>query len=108
MGGGQSYKPVPASPMPIEDSIGNRAERAAYLSRMNGTASRAANDLDEPNANKLDAVTRADVAPSATTDTSNFDRQPQPRGPRDRVSGPRPNAAGMTRGSIGSSAVLTG
>ena len=107
MGNSGSYTPPPATPMPIEDSIGSRAERAALIAKQNGAASRSANDLDEPNANKADPVTRASLAQSAVQNFDKLAPQSQPRGPADRVSGPR-MAPAAAAGRMNTSAVVTG
>lgn len=92
--GASDYKPPPAEPMPIEDSVGSRHEAAALLAKRMTSASRNANDLNGTSADDEPAITRSQIAKTET-----FSAQPQPHGPAKR----RSAASAMTR-----SAVLTG
>lgn len=100
---GSSYKPPPPTPMPIEDSVGARAEAAALTAMRQSGASRTANDLNQDGASKEPAMTRSQIGKA-----DSFTAQPRPRGPMGGK-GPRgPRAPGSMTGNLGGSAVLTG
>lgn len=95
-------EPVPATPMPIEDSIQAKQEAAQMVASRNSSASRVANDLNQDSASKAEAVTRNQLAKAET-----FAPQPGQRGPKGGPRGPR--APGSVLGAgMSSSAVLTG
>lgn len=101
-GGSKAPAPVPVTPMPIEDSMGARAEAAALNAQRAAGASRNANDLTQDSANKSEAVTRSQIGKG-----DSLAPQPRPRGPQG--GGPRGPAAGsLANGRIGDSAVITG
>lgn len=102
-GGSSTPAVVPATPMPIENDISKQAEAAQIVASRAAGASRTANNLDEPNANKQEAVTRSQLGMGAT-----LAPQPRPKGPQGGQ-GPRGPAPGTAMGGgIGNSAVLTG
>lgn len=95
--GGSTYTPPPATPMPVEDSVAARRERAALMAERSQGASLANNQLDSGNADKQDAVTRSRLG-----DVETFKPQKQPRGPR------KAPGSMMPKGGMGNSAVITG
>lgn len=99
---GSKYTPPPATPMPVEDSVGARNEAAQLISQRMSHASRTANDLTGDKADDQDALTRSQVAKG-----DSFSAQPRPHGP---AHGRRPHSAAtrMSTGSMGGSTVLTG
>jgi hypothetical protein len=96
-GGASAYKAPEPTPMPIEDSTAARSEVAQMVADRQSGASRTANDLGGPEANKDEAVTRKKLGMA-----DNLAPQQQPRGPMGRRA-PRVPAGGMN-----ASAVLTG
>ena len=96
--------PVPATPMPIEDSIASKREAAAISAKRAGEASLNANDLNQETANKEPAITRSQLG-----SVEQFGAQPQPRGPRADKSPRGPQIAASTQASgIGAPAIITG
>lgn len=101
-GSSNKVEPVPATPMPIEDSIQTRKEAATMAASRMSSASRLANDLNQDTASKAEAVTRNQLAKA-----DSFSPQAAQRGPKGGPRGPRAPGS-MLGASMNSSAVLTG
>lgn len=92
---GSDYTPPPPTPMPIKDDIAKQEEAAKLAAKTGELSSRAANDLNEQDAN-TEAMTRSQVAKA-----DGFAPQPPVRGTT--------RIAPATRAqSMGASSVLTG
>ena len=107
MGGGssrQTYTPPPVTPMPVEDSIATKQEAAKLATDRESAASRSANDLNEADASKQDAVTRKKLGMG-----DKLTPQAQPRGPMgDRPKSPRVPSPGSMMSQMGASSIVTG